>query len=174
MNYNDKNTLLQSLMTRHGVCHFTSREFGRIGRAGGKYQGPNRDLPDDVRVMIPVIMLADRLRAAYGEPITVVSSYRPEEYNRVLSGTSTQSRHVVGTALDLAAKDRQGFLDVCTEYWHDGVFRKWAEEIEELLGLPAKLNVGFGVYPEPQNMFCHVDCGYASEPGGRPKDTRFK
>lgn len=174
MNYNDKNTLLQSLMTRHGVCHFTSREFGRIGRAQGKYQGPNRDLPEDVRVMLPVIMLADRVRERYGDPVFIVSSYRPEEYNRVLSGTSDNSRHCVGTAVDMTAEDKDRFLDACLEYWHDGSFRKWAEEIEEILGLPGKLNVGFGVYPEPHNLFCHVDCGYASEPGGRAKDTRFK
>lgn len=172
MTYSTRLTELATHLMHYDVQHFGAKEFGKIGTASGKYTGPRLALPEDVSVMLPVILLAEALRDAWGDRLVVISSYRPPEYNAALGG-SPNSRHMRGKALDLRA-DGDYFFHWIVEQWEQGAFRAWAEEIEEGLDKPGRLWVGFGVYTEPHNRFIHIDCGYSHEPGGRPRDVRFK
>lgn len=50
-----------------------------------------------------ILKRVDAIRHEFGEPITILSSYRSPEYNSAING-ATRSQHVECTALDITAK----------------------------------------------------------------------
>lgn len=47
----------------------------------------------------------DALREAVNEPLYITSSYRDEDYNNAVAGSSTTSMHLKGRAVDLACNN---------------------------------------------------------------------
>lgn len=74
-------------------------------------------------------MRLERLRAAYGAPITVVSAYRTKAWNQKVGG-APNSQHLYGRAFDLGCVDgrmmyellRLGFLNGFTGF---GVYKNF-------------------------------------------------
>lgn len=82
---------------------------------------------------LDVMLLAQRIRYAYGSAIGINSSYRSPEYNKSIGGAK-DSQHIHGNALDTYPANRN--------------MKAYMKVIEDM-DIPG----GFGKY----NTFCHVD-----------------
>lgn len=133
-------TTLQEFLDEHGIQYFSAGEVTLL-RRWGRYVEPPRKLWDNI---VPTIILADKIRDAWGGPLTVASGYRPEEYNRLVGG-EPESEHKAFRALDISYPTGRGveFLSVALRviqgYMDDG------------------FEVGVGVY----RTFLHIDVGAA-------------
>lgn len=88
---------------RLGVRHFSAGEFTRyFAKWRGKVQNeaPPRELWEEI---VPTLRLVDDLRAHFGQPITLLSSYRSPRYNSAVGGAS-RSLHKRFMALDISIK----------------------------------------------------------------------
>ena len=73
--------------------HFAFREF--ICKCGGRFANCRR-----IRLHRGLLSGLEKMRAAYGKPITIVSGYRCPSYNQKVGGASS-SQHVYGAAADV-------------------------------------------------------------------------
>ncbi|MGB2924209.1 MAG: D-Ala-D-Ala carboxypeptidase family metallohydrolase [Limnothrix sp.] len=71
---------------------------------GGKRMPPNQSTVD---AMIRIATLAQRARDRLGRPMMVTSWYRPPAVNRAVGG-ATNSRHIVGDAIDFVVSGLSG------------------------------------------------------------------
>ena len=84
---------------RHFGAHEFSRYFGAV-RKGVKNSAPPKKLWKNV---VPTLRVVDDLRESFGQPCTILSSYRSPEYNRTVGGAA-QSQHLQFNALDITIK----------------------------------------------------------------------
>ena len=99
------------------------------------------EVPDDLQGnTIALVMALEHLRGEVNEPITIISGYRTQKYNRECGG-STKSQHLKAKAADIRVR---GFApsDVATI-------------LEELIASGTIPQGGIGIY-EMQN-FVHYD-----------------
>jgi len=130
--------LLDDMLKRSGIKHFTAREIARASKANGVINGipPGRLLGN----IIPTLKMLEALRAGPlgGHPITVHSGYRSPAYNKAVGGVAN-SYHVKFMAIDFSV---------------EGYTPKWlAKQLEPILakfGIPG----GIGIY----KGFVHLDC----------------
>ena len=96
---------LQDTLDDWGIRHFSADESpGLIYlRRWGEYDAPP---PDYWERMRPTLQIADAGREILGAPVLIVSGWRPEEYNKILPGSSPTSEHKEFRALDLRPVDR--------------------------------------------------------------------
>lgn len=93
-----------------------------------------RNAKDTATILcLDVMILAQRIRYAYGSGIGINSSYRSPDYNRSIGGAK-DSQHIHGNALDTYPINRN--------------MKSYIKCIEDM-NIPG----GFGKY----NSFCHVD-----------------
>ncbi len=83
--------------------------------------------------------MVDELRASFGKPCRILSSYRSPDYNRALGGASL-SQHLEFTALDIA---------------FDGVSPKQVYDQLVQWRKAGKFTGGLGLYPS--SGFVHID-----------------
>lgn len=135
---------LQELMDEYDIVHFKATEF-------------KGQLPDDVSVMLPVIMFADEIRKIYGSPIQIISHFRPFHKNQG-KGQSPRSQHLWARALDLKPMDGD------VKRLHTiakGVASRMYDEPD--------LFTGVGKY----KRFVHIDVSTPHMDGGRTRDSRW-
>ncbi|NBC96853.1 MAG: hypothetical protein GVY27_10915 [Deinococcus-Thermus bacterium] len=80
-----------------GLEHFKPAELLTKCERPGNAVPPRQLWPN----IVPTILVLDRLRAAVGAPIVILSGYRAPDYNRKVGGAAT-SQHLAFTALDVA------------------------------------------------------------------------
>ena len=138
---------LHARITEHLGCHAISVKDGMFyvtfSAADKDFQVlPNfymkefltRNTQDTTTILsLDVMLLAQRIRYAFGSPIGINSSYRNPEYNRSIGGAK-DSQHIHGNALDTYPLNHN--------------MKAYIKSIEEM-NIPG----GFGKY----NTFCHVD-----------------
>lgn len=125
----------QSKRFRHfGALEFT-RYFGR-SRGNVRNSEPPRHQWENI---VPTLRIVDELRASFGKPCVLLSSYRSPAYNRAVGGAS-QSQHVEFTALDIRVQgvSPQRVYDRLLQWRREGRFRG-----------------GLGLYPSAG--FVHID-----------------
>ena len=88
---------------------------------------------------MPTLRVVDELRAFFGKPCRILSSYRSPEYNRSVGGASL-SQHLEFNALDIA---------------FDGVSAKRVYELLLEWRKEGRFTGGLGYYPS--SGFVHVD-----------------
>jgi len=107
---------LQMALDRAGVRYFTAVEFLRLRRTH-----EIADLPDEYAdAAVRVLLVADKVREAYGAPVRIGNGYRPPGYNRAVGGASN-SAHLRGAAVDLDPLDgrRAEFQRLAARLWLD-------------------------------------------------------
>ena len=95
-----------------GFRYFTLKEL--IATNKGVDNTPTWEVVEHLAELTEKIL--EPLRAAYGKPITVSSGYRCEKLNKSVGGVST-SAHLIGYAVDLQAKDMEGFKKFVREWF---------------------------------------------------------
>ena len=83
-----------------GFRHFGADEFTSYfarERSGVKNSPPPKRLWKNI---VPTLRIVDDLRASFGKPCTILSSYRSPGYNKTVGGASL-SQHKEFTALDI-------------------------------------------------------------------------
>ena len=122
-----------------GIKHFGAGEFESYfaaQRRGVKNSQPPRKLWKNI---LPTLRIIDDLRASFGKPCRILSSYRSPEYNRSVGGASL-SQHLEFNALDIA---------------FDGVSAKRVYELLLEWRKEGRFTGGLGYYPS--SGFVHVD-----------------
>lgn len=94
-----------------------------------------------IRVSVALLDRLQALRDAMGRPMVVTSGYRSAGYNATLPGAAVNSTHVQGLAADISMGNFAGEEAL--------VWRR-----AQVLGF-----TGFGFYPQPRNLFMHLDLG---------------
>ena len=84
---------------RHFGAHEFTRYFGAV-RKGVKNSAPPKKLWKNI---VPTLRVVDDLRESFGQPCTILSSYRSSDYNRTVGGAA-QSQHLQFNALDITIK----------------------------------------------------------------------
>lgn len=105
---------LQMALDRSGVRYFSAREFLRLRRTH-----EIADLPDEYAdSAVRVLLVADKVREAYGAPVRIGNGYRPPGYNRAVGG-APNSAHLRGAAVDLDPLDgrRAEFQRLAARLW---------------------------------------------------------
>ena len=119
--------------------HFNAREFTRYFsavRKGTKNSEPPKKLWKN---LVPTLRVVDDLRASFGKPCTILSSYRSPDYNRTVGGAAL-SQHLQFNALDIA------FDGVSAKRVYDRLLQ-WRRE--------GRFVGGLGLYPS--SGFVHID-----------------
>ena len=122
-----------------GFRHFGPGEFTAYfarERKGVKNSPPPKRLWKNI---VPTLRVVDELRAFFGKPCRILSSYRSPEYNRSVGGASL-SQHLEFNALDIA---------------FDGVSAKRVYELLLEWRKEGRFTGGLGYYPS--SGFVHVD-----------------
>jgi len=120
---------------RHfNACEFT-RYFAAV-RRGTKNSVPPKKLWKNV---VPTLLILDELRASFGKPCTILSSYRSPDYNRTAGG-AVRSQHLQFNALDIAIKG------VSAKRVYERLLQ-WRSE--------GRFKGGIGYYPS--SGFVHID-----------------
>jgi hypothetical protein len=97
---------------------------------------PGKHAYDYIRLSPDLVEALDEIRLRAGRPVTVVSGYRPCDYNRKLGGASN-STHIDGLAADIAS--------------HGLSTNQLREICEEVIGKRG------AVFDYPKSGFVHVD-----------------
>ena len=119
--------------------HFSAREFTRYFstvRKGTKNSTPPKKLWKN---LVPTLRVVDELRASFGKPCTLLSSYRSPAYNRTVGGVAL-SQHLQFNALDIV---------------FDGVSAKRVYERLLQWRREGRFVGGLGYYPS--SGFVHID-----------------
>ena len=119
--------------------HFGASEFTRYFsavRKGVKNSTPPRKLWKN---LVPPLRIVDDLRASFGRPCQILSSYRSPNYNRTVGGAAL-SQHLQFNALDIA------FDGVSAKRVYERLL-KWRAE--------GRFTGGLGYYPS--SGFVHID-----------------
>ena len=119
--------------------HFSASEFTRYFsavRKGTKNNEPPKKLWKN---LVPTLRVVDELRASFGKPCTILSSYRSPDYNRTVGGAAL-SQHLQFNALDIA------FDGVSAKRVYDRLLQ-WRQE--------GRFVGGLGLYPS--SGFVHID-----------------
>ena len=104
---------LDQYLAASGVIFFRAHEVAsREVRGGPRVVTPPVELWER---MIPTLHVADLVRARLGVPVTVVSGYRTQEYNRIVAG-SPRSQHVQCRALDLTCTELEALRELVHHY----------------------------------------------------------
>ncbi|GAA5124712.1 DUF882 domain-containing protein [Luteolibacter yonseiensis] len=120
------------------VKHFRAEEFTEYfatRRRGVTNSTPPREIWGNIT---PTIRIVDALRAHFGRPIVLLSSYRSPAYNAAIGDAAPKSFHMQFKALDIAVSGktpRQVFA----------VLDQWRKE--------GKFKGGLGLY----STFVHID-----------------
>jgi len=133
----DNNIIMTYEEGFEGVNHFTPKEI-LMGK----------DVPDHLLLHIhPTVWVLDQLRAWYGKPIFVNSTYRHPDHNRGIGG-KTKSLHLDFNAIDFTVERKQNVQMLYKE------LVKWDSMPGRFSFLPKeKGNMGIGLYPR----FIHID-----------------
>lgn len=121
-----------------GVKHFTAEEFTSYfatHRRGVTNSTPPREMWANI---VPTLRIVDQLRAHFGKPVVILSSYRAPAYNAAISGAATKSYHLKFRALDIAVSGHSP-ADVFK------VLKAWRDQ--------GKFKGGLGLY----STFVHID-----------------
>ena len=107
-----------------------------------------KEVPEHLLLHIhPTVWVLDQLRAWYGKPIYVNSTYRSSEHNRGIGG-KTKSLHLDFNAVDFTVERKR---DINTLYKE---LAKWDSMPGRFEFLPKdRGNMGLGLYPR----FIHID-----------------
>jgi uncharacterized protein YcbK (DUF882 family) len=89
--------------------------------------------------IVPTLRIVDELRATFGKPCSILSSYRSPDYNRAVRGASL-SQHLEFNALDIA------FDGVSPQQVYDRLI-EWR--------MAGKFTGGLGLYRS--SGFVHID-----------------
>lgn len=93
-------------INRLNLRFFAPHEFLFLGASNesGACRGRNHFPPEELwRVLVPTARFADALRGRLGSPVTILSGFRSDAYNRCIGGAG-ESRHRMFNALDLAPR----------------------------------------------------------------------
>ena len=150
--YDHREKRLDALLEDAGVNWFGADELGKLNPA--KWRGGDFALPADHELdrIVATAQLADRIRDAWGGPLTVSSGYRPPEYNRAVGG-SPRSQHIPFRALDIHPAD-----------WANFDLNRYFDVVRSVVAgaRQAGWNVGLGLYyerPNGDDRFAHIDVG---------------
>jgi uncharacterized protein YcbK (DUF882 family) len=119
--------------------HFGAREFESYfaaQRKGVTNSAPPRQMWNNI---VPALRIVDELRASFGKPCRILSSYRSPDYNKAVGGAAL-SQHLKFTALDIA------FTGVSPQHVYDRLI-EWRKA--------GKFTGGIGLYPS--SGFVHID-----------------
>jgi uncharacterized protein YcbK (DUF882 family) len=125
--------------TAQGFRHFSAGEFTSYfarERKGVKNSLPSRRIWKNI---VPALRIVDELRASFGKPCRILSSYRSPDYNKAVGGASS-SQHLEFTALDIA------FDGISPQRVYDRLL-EWRKA--------GKFTGGLGIYPS--SGFVHID-----------------
>jgi uncharacterized protein YcbK (DUF882 family) len=119
------------------IKHFSADEF--TSYFNRTRNGTRNSYPAQAKwsAILPTLRIVDKLRAHFGRPIVLLSSYRSPAYNKAISGAS-RSFHCDFIALDIAVagKSPKQVIDV---------LRAWRKE--------GRFTGGLGLY----DTFVHID-----------------
>jgi uncharacterized protein YcbK (DUF882 family) len=122
-----------------GFRHFGAGEFTNYfaaQRNGVKNSQPPKRLWKNI---VQTLRIVDELRASFGKPCRILSSYRSPAYNRAIGGAPL-SQHLEFTALDIA------FDGISPQRVYDRLI-EWRRA--------GKFTGGLGLYPS--SGFVHID-----------------
>ncbi len=122
-----------------GFRHFGAGEFTRYFAA---QRGAVKNSPPPKRLwknIVPTLRVVDELRASFGKPCEILSSYRSPDYNKKVGGVAL-SQHLEFKALDIA------FEGVSPQKVYDRLI-EWRKA--------GKFTGGLGLYPGAG--FVHID-----------------
>lgn len=122
-----------------GFRHFGAREFTRYFEA--ERRGVTNSTPPKKlwKNLVPTLRVVDELRASFGKPCRILSSYRSPAYNRRVGGVAL-SQHLQFNALDIAIKG------VSAKRVYERLLQ-WRQE--------GRFTGGIGYYPS--SGFVHID-----------------
>jgi len=105
--------------------YFDAKEFTSYfstHRRGVTNSPPDRALWENI---VPTLRVVDRLRAHFGRPIVILSSYRSPEYNAAITGAASKSYHKSFQALDIAVsgKSPEEVFAVLSKWRAEGDFK---------------------------------------------------
>lgn len=131
---------LQKKLDANQIRYFKDHELLLLRREGRVAVEPT----DILHRIIPTVTIADSIRHGFGAPVTVVSGYRPEEYNAATRNASPVSEHVNFRALDLRPSNQSRMEE----------FRKIAIAVVD-----QARRLGLNVALIHYNNFVHIDVG---------------
>ena len=133
------NQSLTDWFNAQGIRHFSAAEFTRYfaaQRNGVKNSPPAQAI---WKRILPTLRIVDELRASFGKPCRILSSYRSPAYNKVVGG-APMSLHLGFNALDIA------FDGVSPQQVYDRLI-EWRKA--------GKFTGGLGLYQS--SGFVHID-----------------
>lgn len=72
---------------------------------GRDVQYPNEYTKEISNNIDKLLIAINKIRTAYGKPMTVTSGWRPQQINASTPGAATKSKHTMGLAVDIQDKD---------------------------------------------------------------------
>lgn len=136
----DNEKAFREWYSKQGVKYFSADEF--ISYFNVKRRGVQNEYPPEKlwKNIIPTLKIVDALREHYNRPITLLSSYRSDAYNKAIGDAAKNSYHKKFMALDITVQGvspRQVFTTL----------RRWRDE--------GKFSGGLGLYTN--SGFVHID-----------------
>jgi hypothetical protein len=111
---------LSRLMGAAGIEHFGPSEVLTLGAAHAS-NGLNTLPPlSIVHAIMPTLVVVDSLRDHLKSPVTILSGYRSDAYNKAIKGAKA-SMHRQFRALDISAKKH-----TAAEVW--GILKRWRDQ----------------------------------------------
>ena len=102
-----------------GIKNFSASEFTNYFvrvRNGGRNSIPSERIWNNI---VPALRIVQRLRMEFGQPITILSSYRSPTYNLAIGGAKF-SQHKNFCALDIVVKGvSPEDVDAKLKHWRD-------------------------------------------------------
>jgi uncharacterized protein YcbK (DUF882 family) len=119
------NETFEDWFARQNIRHFEADEFTSYFnevRRGVKNSPPPREM---WKLILPTLRIVDELRAVYGRPVVIVSSYRSPAYNAPINGSAKKSYHMRFQALDITVAGKTpGEVFAQLKQWRDqGMFK---------------------------------------------------
>lgn len=150
MTTQEKIDRLNTIIEREEIKNFRAEELGRL--LNPKWEGERFMLPnkEDLENIVFTLAIAQAVRDVMGEPVHVVSGYRPPEYNALVGG-SPGSQHMQFRALDIKPDNPERLGEMV--FWaHISMFHA--------LQYPGNKGHERGaVLTYPNDGFVHIDFG---------------
>jgi hypothetical protein len=140
---------LDEYLDRMGIRHFSAYELTRAPRWGRNVEPLREDWPN----IVPALRLAEILRHELGgEPLLVLSGYRPRRYNKTIGGAKN-SQHLRFRAVYLSLDTEEARSDERKRRLYEVSARLFAR-------YGADLKMGLGFYTRQRGDRVSIDAGF--------------
>lgn len=121
----------------------------------------SKEIPDLEPLFVYLLPWLQEVRTLFGNPVTITSFYRDEEYNRMIGGSS-KSAHVKAMAVDFTIREIDNYEGDQLEIY------------EFLAEIHPDIRICLYKGTRERKWFIHMDCGRIYEPQTYPAWREIK